>query len=210
MLRGPRPRAGSIGLAHALDTFRAQLEKHRAKQESDLHHSDPRIGLHDDELAEAAEFVAALARALAPLESIAEQSRRLSEIAGSHRKVVAALSRQDGEEVAFAGPDGAKLADALDELATSNAAAASAWSIRPTMSSSSPRHSPTGWCGRRRVQARACVFWAPSKRGSPTATASCSGAWSKGPGRRKAAPMAGSAGRCGSISGSICRSGASA
>ena len=124
VLRGPRPRAGSIGLAHALDTFRAQLEKHRAKQESDLHHSDPRIGLHDDELAEAAEFVAALARALAPLESVAEQSRRLNEIADSHRKVVAALSRQDGEEVAFSGLDGSKLADALDELATSNAASA--------------------------------------------------------------------------------------
>ena len=63
VLRGPRPRAGSDGLAHALVSFRAQLEKHYSKQESDLHHSDPRIGLHDSELAEAAEFVAALERA---------------------------------------------------------------------------------------------------------------------------------------------------
>ena len=124
VLRGPRPRAGSDGLAHALDTFRAQLEKHRGGQESDLHHSDPRIGLHDDELAEAAEFVAALARALAPLESIADQSHRLSDVAARHREVLAALSLQDGEEAAFAGRDGSKLADALDELATSKAAAA--------------------------------------------------------------------------------------
>src|SRR5580693_8093229 len=44
VLRGPRPRPGSDGLAHALHTFRAQLEKHRGGQESDLHRSDPRIG----------------------------------------------------------------------------------------------------------------------------------------------------------------------
>jgi ATP-dependent helicase/nuclease subunit B len=124
VLRGPRPRAGSDGLAHALHTFRAQLEKHRGGQASDLHRSDPRIGLHDSELAEATEFVAALARALAPLESVANQSHRLSDVAARHREVVAALSEQDGEEAAFAGADGSKLADALDELATSKAAGA--------------------------------------------------------------------------------------
>ena len=61
VLRGPRPRAGSDGLAHALKTFRAQLQKFHSKEESDLHHSDPRVGLYDDELADAAEFVATLA-----------------------------------------------------------------------------------------------------------------------------------------------------
>ncbi len=60
VLRGPRPRAGSDGLSHALKTFSAQLQKFRSKEETDLHHSDPRIGLHDDELADAAEFVATL------------------------------------------------------------------------------------------------------------------------------------------------------
>ena len=123
VLRGPRPRAGSDGLAHALDTFRVQLEKHRGGQESELHRSDPRIGLHDSELAEATEFVAAQARALVPLESIAGQSHRLSDVAARHREVLAALSLQDGEEAALAGRDGSKLADALDELATSKAAA---------------------------------------------------------------------------------------
>src|SRR5580692_9887010 len=92
VLRGPRPRPGSDGLAHALHTFRAQLEKHRGGQKSDLHRSDPRIGLHDSELAEATEFVAALARALAPLEGIADQSHRLSDVAALHREVLAALS----------------------------------------------------------------------------------------------------------------------
>ena len=38
--------------------------------------------------------------------------------------MLAALSRHDGDEAAFAGADGSKLADALDELATSKAAAA--------------------------------------------------------------------------------------
>ncbi len=37
--------------------------------------------------------------------------------------MVAALSQEDGKAIAFAGPDGAKLADALDELSTSTAAA---------------------------------------------------------------------------------------
>ena len=125
VLRGPRPRAGSDGLAHALDTFRAQLEKHRGGQESDLHRSDPRIGLHDSELAEAAEFVAALARALAPLESIADQSHRLSDVAGPpSRGSCRALAAGRRRSRVRRPPTASKLADALDELATSKAAAA--------------------------------------------------------------------------------------
>ena len=124
VLRGPRPRAGSAGLSHALKTFRGELEKFHRKDKTDLHPSDPRTALHDHELAAAAELVARLAEALAPLESIAGQSHRLSDIVGRHRKVVAALSQQAGDEIAFAGPDGSKLAAAFDELAESAAATA--------------------------------------------------------------------------------------
>jgi ATP-dependent helicase/nuclease subunit B len=122
VLRGPRPRRGSAGLAGAVDALRTQLEKFRRKEEVDLHASDPRIDLADGELAAAGELVRRLAAALAPLEGIGRETRPLSEIAARHRDVLAALSRDGKEEGAFAGPDGARLADALDELATSGAA----------------------------------------------------------------------------------------
>ncbi len=123
VLRGPRPRAGSAGLAHALKTFGEQLKNFHGKEKSELHPSDPRTTLHDDEVAAAADLVARLADAIAPLESIAGQSSRLSDMALRHREVVAALSRQSSDEIAFVGPDGTKLAVAFDELATSAAAA---------------------------------------------------------------------------------------
>jgi ATP-dependent helicase/nuclease subunit B len=116
ILRGPRPNPGSAGLAHALSTF-----WHTEK--ADLHGSDPRRTLRDDELAAAEDLVRQLTDALAPLERMAKQSHPLSEIAAQHRKVLAALSRQASTEAAFAGPDGTRLAEALDELANSRAAA---------------------------------------------------------------------------------------
>ncbi len=133
ILRGPRPRAGTAGLSRALDAFRAQLEKFRRKEPVELHPSDPRIDLTDAALAAAADLVRRLADALAPLESLGKQMRALSDIAARHHEVLAALSRplpthprargrEGWGQGAFAGPDGAKLADALDELATSEAA----------------------------------------------------------------------------------------
>ncbi len=124
VLRGPRPRAGSAGLAHALKTFRGELEKFHRKEKTDLHPSDPRTALRDEDLAAAADLVARLAAALAPLESIAGQSLRLSDVVTAHQKVVAVLSQQTGVDMAFAGPDGTKLGAAFDELADSKAAAA--------------------------------------------------------------------------------------
>ena len=124
ILRGPRPRSGSAGLAHALHTFRGQLEKLRRGEATDLHASEPRIALTDTELTAAAGLVARLAEALAALEGVGREPRTLSELAARHRDLLGALSRDGESERAFAGPDGAKLADALEELATSTAAAA--------------------------------------------------------------------------------------
>src|SRR5580698_6479368 len=123
VLRGPRPRAGSKDLAHALNTFRDELEKFHRKESTNLHGSDPRVTLGENELAAAADLVTSLDAALAPLEDIADQSFPLSEIATHHRDVVAALSEEGGEAVGFAGADGVKLAEAFEELATSEAAA---------------------------------------------------------------------------------------
>ena len=123
ILRGPRPRSGSAGLARALHTFRGQLEKFRRGEATDLHASEPRIALTDTELTAAAGLVARLAEALAALEGVGREPRTLSELAARHRDLLGALSRDGESERAFAGPDGAKLADALEELATSAAAA---------------------------------------------------------------------------------------
>ena len=53
VLRGPRPKPGSAGLAHALATFRDELAKFRRGEASSLYRSDPRAMLTDTELAAA-------------------------------------------------------------------------------------------------------------------------------------------------------------
>jgi ATP-dependent helicase/nuclease subunit B len=119
VLRGPRPRAGSKGLAHALSVVREELAKFRRKDNSSLHPSDPRIALADDDLAAAAALLDALAHALAPLEQL-DSSKPFSfrAMAERHRAVVAALSRDDtGESAALAGLDGNALASALEDIA---------------------------------------------------------------------------------------------
>ena len=126
ILRGPRPRPGARGLAHALQTFRGLLDKFRSGEKVDLHRSDPRTALSDAALQTAADLVARLGEALAPLENLGTAARPLSELADRHRAVIAAC----GGDAAFTGPDGTKLADALDELATSAAAAGLA--VAPT------------------------------------------------------------------------------
>ncbi len=123
VLRGPRPRAGSGGLTLALDNFRGQLGKFRRGELVDLHPSDPRIDLTEGELAAAADLVARLGAALAPLESLGRSEYPLSELAKRHRDVVARLSSGDGDAAALAGRDGQKLSSAFDELAASDAAA---------------------------------------------------------------------------------------
>jgi ATP-dependent helicase/nuclease subunit B len=123
VLRGPRPRRGSAGLSAALAAFTTQLKKFRDKEATDLHGSDPRIALTDSELTAAADLVSRLTAALAPLECLDRERRPLSDLAARHRDVLAALSADARSERAFAGPDGVKLAEALDDLSVSEAAA---------------------------------------------------------------------------------------
>jgi ATP-dependent helicase/nuclease subunit B len=118
ILRGPRPRAGSAGLARALTNIRAQLEKLHRGETSELHRSDPRTALTAQALQGAGDLVARLADALRPLECL-KADAPLGVIAARHREVVAALSR----ETALSGFAGGKLAQAFDDLSTSQAAA---------------------------------------------------------------------------------------
>jgi ATP-dependent helicase/nuclease subunit B len=116
LLRGPRPRAGTKGLAHALATFRANRDK--------LHASDPRKRLRAEELDAAEALIARLAAVLAPLEDLKPGAHALTALVQAHREVVVALGSDDkGEIAAFAGHDGIALARALEELTESASAA---------------------------------------------------------------------------------------
>src|SRR5262247_1919142 len=116
VLRGPRPRPGTAGLAHALAAFRAELAKLRRGETSDLYPSDPRASLSAADLDAAAAFVARLRTALAPLEGLA--ATPFAEAAALHRGVIAALSADEtGAPVAFLGTDGAALDAAFAAIA---------------------------------------------------------------------------------------------
>ncbi len=119
ILRGPRPRAGSAGLAHALATFGRELAKLRANERSEIHGSDPRALLGIAEVAAASALVARLAEALAPLEKIAAaETVPFSALAAAHREVIARLSRDEtGDSIAFAAHDGTALARFFDAVA---------------------------------------------------------------------------------------------
>ena len=109
LLRGPAPRPGSAGLAHALAAFR--------RGRANLHPRDSRAGLTDPELDAAAGLIEGLAGAIEPLETLAAAPQRFGEIAARHRQVVAALGADAAGTVpAFAGEDGFALAEAFDEI----------------------------------------------------------------------------------------------
>jgi ATP-dependent helicase/nuclease subunit B len=108
ILRGPRPRPGTAGLAHALATLR--------RERPSLHGNDPRKRIKDAELDAADRLIAYLATALDPLEGVQAQKLPLSELAARHRNVIAALGNDGTGTAPFAGEDGTALATAFDEL----------------------------------------------------------------------------------------------
>ncbi len=118
LLRGTRPAAGSGGLARDFDRFRAELAKLRGGETSSLHASEPRTRLKDKQLDRAQSLIAALQRALAPLESLSSSKPYdFAELAKRHRDVLIELSRdQHGVALVFEGHQGLALASAFDEL----------------------------------------------------------------------------------------------
>src|SRR6185369_12536055 len=91
ILRGPRPKRGTAGLAHALQTFREELEKCHHQQPSSLHRSDPRTTITDTEFNATVDLVEALKTALAPLETLPRRPHAFAEIAARHAEVIHAL-----------------------------------------------------------------------------------------------------------------------
>src|SRR5262245_44758343 len=130
ILRGPRPRRGTEGLSNALAAFRDELGKLRRGERCDLHPSEPRTALSDDDLEAATNLVVELIAALAPLEYLREGPHAFAELADRHKRVVEQLSDDGtGAPLAFAGTDGTALATTLEEIAASP----SAESLRVTL-----------------------------------------------------------------------------
>jgi ATP-dependent helicase/nuclease subunit B len=122
VLRGPRPKAKSSGLTHALATFREELGKFRRGEQCDLHPSDPRVYLREGELVDAAALLGRFTAAIAPLENLSGAPRAFAEVAARHCDVVTALSSNEhGQPAAFTGNDGVKLFEAFDDIARANA-----------------------------------------------------------------------------------------
>jgi ATP-dependent helicase/nuclease subunit B len=97
-------------LAQALTTLR-----HGRK---DLHGSDPRKHISDQDLDAADEFVKRLAAAVAPLEDIGSKPQSFVALTSRHQQVVETLSRDAaGEVTAYAGSDGIALARAFEQIA---------------------------------------------------------------------------------------------
>jgi ATP-dependent helicase/nuclease subunit B len=117
ILRGPRPRAGSIGLMGALAGFRRELAKLKRGESSDLHRSDPRVSLGIVGLDEAEGLLRRIATALEPLESAAASScgHDFADLAARHHEALRRAST-DGAGEMYAGPDSAALAAAFDEI----------------------------------------------------------------------------------------------
>ena len=109
ILRGPRPRAGSAGLAHALQTLR--------DEQKGLHRNDPRTALTDADLDQAASLIENVASCLKPLESLKLKSLSLRDLAFHHSEAVRKLSQdRAGKPAAFTSWDGEALALTFDQM----------------------------------------------------------------------------------------------
>jgi ATP-dependent helicase/nuclease subunit B len=119
ILRGPRPRAGAAGLAHAFATFRDELKKLRAGEPSAIHRAEPRARLGEHALDRAAKLVDLVSGALAPLEDLATApEQNFADLAARHREAVARMSLDTaGAPAAFAGIAGVALETAFADIA---------------------------------------------------------------------------------------------
>ena len=111
VLRGPRPRRGVAGLAHALATYRTNQAR--------LRDSDPRKFVSAPDLDEADALVARLAAAFDPLERSGARLT-LSELAKRHLACIETVSAG----AAFANADGKQLRATFDALIDTPAAVA--------------------------------------------------------------------------------------
>ncbi len=197
VLRGPRPRPGAKGLAHALASFRREK----------LHPSDPRRRVMAGDLDDAQALVEKLGIALASLEAL-KGAQPFTAIAALHADALRALSTDDaGAAAAFDGEDGTKLAEAFAEIAEQqDALQRGARRLRRPVRGRDrgPCLPPSRQAGRAGAYPRHHRGAARSRR-SRGARRAGRGRMAAGDAHRSVAVAA----RCGSNWGSICPSGAS-
>jgi ATP-dependent helicase/nuclease subunit B len=114
VLRGPRPRRGSTGLAHALASFRTTREE--------LHPNDPRTFVLPAELDAAERLAEKIGEAFAPLETLGHKSHSLFALAQAHAKTIETLAGDGTAVSAYGGADGLQLQrvfETIGESATS-------------------------------------------------------------------------------------------
>jgi len=118
MMRGPRPAAGSAGLARDFARFRDELGKLRRKEPSAIHYSEPRAQLDDATLDNVQTLIASLTAALKPLEELRPgKPHDLMDFATRHYDVLKTLTTDDrGAALAFEEADGGTLSKAFDDL----------------------------------------------------------------------------------------------
>jgi len=112
VLRGPRPRAGTDGLIHAIATFRATRTQ--------LHRNDPRSFISDADLDAAERLAGKLRQALAPLETLPHEQHSLHKLAEAHVRAIESLANDGRTVAAFVGVDGQQLQHVFDTLAESS------------------------------------------------------------------------------------------
>ncbi len=118
VMRGPRPAAGSTGLAQDFARFRDELGKLRRREPSAIHHSEPRAQLEDADLDDVQALIANLTAALKPLEDLRRgKLHDLMEFAARHYDALKTLTTDDkGVYLAFEDADGGALSKAFDDL----------------------------------------------------------------------------------------------
>jgi ATP-dependent helicase/nuclease subunit B len=118
LMRGPRPAAGSTGLAQDFARFRDELGRLQRKEPSAIHHSEPRAQLEDADLDDVQALIANLTAALKPLEDLRRgKLHDLMEFAARHYDALKTLTTDDkGVYLAFEDADGGALSKAFDDL----------------------------------------------------------------------------------------------
>ena len=189
VLRGPRPKPGTAGLVHALETFRDNVAE--AAPRRSAHAVDARAIAGRRRSGRCARRRAQAARS-----ARRGRSSRWRRFADAHRQVIDALSRgAQWRRRRVRRPRRRRARPAFEEIADNAPRRRRRRGVG--LSRPVPHHrrresrcaGPTG-------RACACASTACSKRACSRSTASCSAAWSKASGRRRRAAIPGSAGRC--------------
>ncbi|HMF20839.1 MAG TPA: double-strand break repair protein AddB [Pseudolabrys sp.] len=113
VLRGPRPRRGLAGLAHALATFKATRDE--------LHRNDPRNFVPAGDFETAERLADKLTQALVPLEALGHSRSNLFTLAQAHAMALEALSDDGRTIAAYGGVYGRQLQRIFETLAESEA-----------------------------------------------------------------------------------------